>query len=170
MKQERTKVYLGTHTMDDWNIHIASTDQGVCYIGSPNQSRDEVETWIQKNISSPYLIVSQANQQSVVNELQAYLQGEQEHFTSTLDIIGTAFQQDVWQACQLIPYGETRSYSQIAEAIQRPKAVRAVGTAIGANPLLFIIPCHRIIAKDGGLAGFRAGKDVKKYLLALERK
>lgn len=166
MKQ--TKVYLGTHSMNDWTIHIASTDQGICYIGSPNQSRDEVETWIQKNISSPYLISSQANQQSVVAELSAYLQGERLQFTVKQALFGTDFQRAVWQACETIPYGETRTYSEIAEQINRPKAVRAVGAAIGANPLLFIIPCHRIIAKDGSLAGFRAGMDVKKHLLALE--
>jgi len=81
---------------------------------------------------------------------------------------GTPFQQSVWKALLEIPEGETRTYAQIANAIGRPKVVRAVGTAIGANPIAYLIPCHRIIRSDGGLGGYRWGLDIKKMMLKAE--
>lgn len=88
----------------------------------------------------------------------------------TLNPIGTDFQQTVWNALKNIPVGETTTYAKIAEAIGRSKAVRAVGTAIGANPIAFLIPCHRVIRTDGGLGGFRWGLEVKKKMLEWEKK
>jgi len=82
---------------------------------------------------------------------------------------GTDFQADVWSALRKIKYGKTKSYGQIAAAIKRPKAVRAVGTACGANPVILFIPCHRVVATNGGLGGFSAGLERKEYLLDLER-
>ena len=83
-------------------------------------------------------------------------------------IKGTAFQKSVWKAIATIPRGETRSYAWLAKKIGRPRAVRAVANACGANPLPVIIPCHRVIASDGSLGGFSGGLDLKKRLLALE--
>lgn len=91
-----------------------------------------------------------------------------ETFTIPIDVYGTAFQLAVWNTVREIPYGETHSYSEIAERIQKPNAVRAVGTAVGANPLLITIPCHRVIGKNGKLTGFRGGLAMKKELLKLE--
>src|SRR5699024_3681213 len=85
-----------------------------------------------------------------------------------IDIIGTPFQKKVWQSMCEIPYGQKATYSEIAHNIGNKKAVRAVGTAIGANPLMIILPCHRVIAKNGALTGFRGGLEMKKMLLALE--
>lgn len=85
-----------------------------------------------------------------------------ETFTIPIDVYGTAFQLAVWNTVREIPYGETHSYSEIAERIQKPNAVRAVGTAVGANPLLITIPCHRVIGKNGKLTGFRGGLEMKK--------
>jgi AraC family transcriptional regulator of adaptative response/methylated-DNA-[protein]-cysteine methyltransferase len=87
-----------------------------------------------------------------------------------LNPIGTEFQLSIWRALQRIPAGKTATYAQIAEAIGRPKAVRAVGTAIGANPIAYLIPCHRVIRTDGGLGGFRWGLDCKKKMLDYEKK
>ena len=84
--------------------------------------------------------------------------------------IGTDFQLSVWQALMHIPNGKTSTYAQVAEAIGRPKAVRAVGTAIGANPIGFLIPCHRVLRTDGGLGGFRWGLECKKAMLEWEKK
>jgi len=81
---------------------------------------------------------------------------------------GTFFQQLVWKALQEIPAGETRTYAQIADAIGRPKAVRAVGTAIGANPIAYLIPCHRVVRTDGGLGGYRWGLALKQQMLRAE--
>jgi AraC family transcriptional regulator of adaptative response/methylated-DNA-[protein]-cysteine methyltransferase len=88
----------------------------------------------------------------------------------TLNPIGTEFQLSVWRALQRIPAGKTTTYALIAEAIGRPKAVRAVGTAIGTNPIGFLIPCHRVIRTDGGLGGFRWGLECKKKMLEWERR
>jgi O-6-methylguanine DNA methyltransferase len=86
-----------------------------------------------------------------------------------VDIQGTAFQQRVWQELQKIPYGQTRSYSEIAQAIGRPKAVRAVARACAANPVPILIPCHRVIRKDGTLGGYSSGIARKRALLMRER-
>lgn len=87
-----------------------------------------------------------------------------------LNPIGTDFQLSVWNALKEIPVGSTTTYSKIANAIGRPKAVRAVGTAIGANPIAFLIPCHRVIRTDGSLGGFRWGLEIKKQMLEWEKK
>lgn len=87
-----------------------------------------------------------------------------------LNPIGTEFQQAVWAALGRIPAGETTTYAKIAEAIGRSKAVRAVGTAIGANPIAYLIPCHRVIRTDGGLGGFRWGLEIKKKMLEWEKR
>lgn len=81
---------------------------------------------------------------------------------------GTSFQQSVWKALREIPVGEIRTYAQIANAIGNPKAVRAVGTAIGANPIAYLIPCHRVVRTDGGLGGYRWGLEIKKMMLKAE--
>ena len=81
---------------------------------------------------------------------------------------GTPFQQEVWRALELIPYGETRTYSQVAESIGRPGAARAVGSANNANPIPIIIPCHRVVPASGGIGGYAFGPDMKTYLLQLE--
>ncbi|HLR71232.1 MAG TPA: methylated-DNA--[protein]-cysteine S-methyltransferase [Pseudogracilibacillus sp.] len=170
MTHNETTVYWSTCHVNHWQIYVAKTGRGICYVGSPNQPFEEVEAWIEKKIPNATFVESDSLLQQEISEISAYLLGEKEDFTVSMDLIGTEFQQAVWHASVKIPYGETRTYSEIAKEINRPKALRAVGTAIGANPLLFIIPCHRIVAKNGGLAGFRAGIDVKKVLLQLESK
>ena len=98
-----------------------------------------------------------------------YLQGNSKAFDLPLRMKGTSFQQNVWKALMDIPYGETRSYKQIAEAIGNPKAVRAVGMANNKNPLLVVVPCHRVIGANGKLVGYAAGIDKKEFLLRLEK-
>lgn len=104
-----------------------------------------------------------------VRELTAYFAGQLRSFTVTLDVAGTPFQKEVWQQLQKIPYGQTCSYKDIASGIKNPKAVRAVGSANGRNPLAIIIPCHRVIAADGTLGGYSGGLDIKTKLLSLEQ-
>ncbi len=103
-----------------------------------------------------------------LRELQAYFQGELKSFDVPLEIAGTAFQERVWNALRTIPYGQTRSYSQIAGQIGAPKAVRAVGAANGRNPIPIIVPCHRVIGASGSLVGFGGGLAWKRLLLDLE--
>ena len=102
-------------------------------------------------------------------QLSEYLLGKRKRFDLPLNPRGTVFQQQVWKALCDIPYGETRSYKQIAEAIGNPKAVRAVGMANNRNPLLIVVPCHRVIGANGKLVGYGAGIEKKEFLLKLEK-
>jgi methylated-DNA-[protein]-cysteine S-methyltransferase len=104
----------------------------------------------------------------VKKQLAEYFDGKRRSFDVSLRPEGTKFQLAVLDALLEIPYGETRSYGQIAERIGNPKAVRAVGSANGSNPIAVIIPCHRVIGSDGNLTGFGGGLDSKRYLLELE--
>lgn len=101
-------------------------------------------------------------------QLRDYFDGRLEKFSLELDFAGTEFQKQVWAALLTIPFGETRSYAQIAEQIGNPGAVRAVGAANGRNPISIIAPCHRVIGSNGKLTGFAGGMDAKAYLLKLE--
>ena len=101
-------------------------------------------------------------------QLAEYFSGSRREFHLPLRPRGSGFQQRVWQALQQIPYGQTRSYGQIAEAIGAPKAARAVGLACNRNPLLILIPCHRVVGRDGRLVGYAGGLDRKERLLSLE--
>ncbi len=101
-------------------------------------------------------------------QLQEYFAGKRDAFSLPLDFTGTPFQKKVWQALCRIPFGETRSYGDIAKEVGSPKAVRAVGAANGKNPISIVAPCHRVIGKDGKLTGFAGGLQVKAFLLKLE--
>lgn len=105
----------------------------------------------------------------VVEQLDAYFAGRLRHFTCPLQLVGTPFQLKVWQALQSIPYGTTWSYAQLAQAIHQPAATRAVGLANGRNPIAIVVPCHRVIGKDGSLTGFGGGLSRKRFLLDLEQ-
>ncbi|NLS11902.1 methylated-DNA--[protein]-cysteine S-methyltransferase [Vibrio sp. SM6] len=105
---------------------------------------------------------------AAATQLTQYFSQQRQQFDLPLDIQGTAFQQEVWQALTTIPYGETWSYLQLAQAIDNEKAVRAVGMANGKNPLAVIVPCHRVIGKNGQLTGYAGGLERKQKLLLLE--
>lgn len=102
-------------------------------------------------------------------QLTEYFAGQRKAFDLPLAPVGTPFQRSVWQALREIPYGETRTYKEIAEAIGRPKAFRAVGQANHVNPIMIIQPCHRVVGADGSLTGFSYGTDMKRLLLDLEK-
>jgi methylated-DNA-[protein]-cysteine S-methyltransferase len=104
-----------------------------------------------------------------VDQLDAYFAGELQEFDLRLGFEGTEFQRRVWTALQTIPYGETRSYGEIAEQVGSPTAFRAVGLANGHNPIAVIVPCHRVIGAKGSLTGFGGGLDRKRALLDLEK-
>ncbi len=101
-------------------------------------------------------------------ELAEYLDGKRKKFSVKFDTSGTAFQKDVWDALETISFGETRSYGEIAKQIGKPAAVRAVGAAIGRNPISVMVPCHRVIGASGALTGFAGGLKTKEKLLKLE--
>ena len=105
----------------------------------------------------------------LMERLRVYFSRHRTTFPDKLDLSrATHFQREVWDITRLIPYGETRSYAWVAEQVKKPGAARAVGQALGKNPLPIIVPCHRVIASDGKLGGFSGGVEMKRYLLSLE--
>ncbi|MGX1914973.1 methylated-DNA--[protein]-cysteine S-methyltransferase [Streptomyces phaeochromogenes] len=104
-----------------------------------------------------------------IDELRAYFAGELKEFTVELHLDGTPFQRSVWERLRKIPYGETRSYGELADALGNPNASRAVGLANGKNPLGIIVPCHRVVGANGGLTGYGGGLERKRQLLDFER-
>ncbi|MFE9093169.1 methylated-DNA--[protein]-cysteine S-methyltransferase [Streptomyces sp. NPDC007264] len=102
------------------------------------------------------------------DQLAAYFAGELKEFTLELRLVGTPFQRSVWEQLRRIPYGETRSYGELAEVLGSPRASRAVGLANGRNPIGIIVPCHRVVGANGGLTGYGGGLDRKKRLLDFE--
>lgn len=103
-----------------------------------------------------------------VRELEEYFAGERRNFNFPLDLRGTEFQLKCWRALLEIPYGETRTYADIARAVGQPRGFRAVGLANNRNPIAIVVPCHRVIASDGTLCGYGGGLDIKQKLLDLE--
>lgn len=107
--------------------------------------------------------------EQAAGELDEYFAGKRKDFTVPVALHGTPFQKAVWQALREIPYGQTRSYGEIACAVGSPRGFRAVGLACKRNPVLFMVPCHRVVGRNGGLTGFACGLEVKGFLLELER-
>ena len=142
-------------------LTLVGDEQGLRYIFFPKEKNPATirEDWQkQPEFFAP-----------VKAQLRAYFKGELKQFGLALAPVGTPFQLKVWQALLTIPYGELVSYKNIAEIIGNPKAVRAVGGAIGRNPLPIVVPCHRCVGSDGSLTGFGGGLDTKKLLIDLER-
>jgi len=130
---------------------------------SAEETRQSLGVSINHAVQSPQLF------QNLIERLTFYFNGQKVHFPDKIDLSGaTSFQREVWEATRLIPYGKTRSYQWVAEQIKKPEAARAVGQALGRNPLPIIVPCHRVLANDGKLGGFTGGLDMKKNLLRLE--
>ena len=150
---------------------ILATERGVCWLGTPGTALEEGMNWVQRKMTLGSAIedVSIEPLRQAVDQLGRYFAGERVQFTCPLDLRGTPFQLKVWNALTHIPYGETRSYSEMARAIGHPAAVRAVGAANGANPVAIIVPCHRVIGSDGSLTGYGGGLPTKAWLLALEK-
>lgn len=142
------------------SLLLAGDDCGLRLLSFENSKRAAAVQTGWKADEAPFV--------EVVRQLQAYFGGERKEFDLPLAPEGTEFQLKVWRSLRTIPYGETISYSQLAERIGNPKAVRAVGLANGCNPIPIIIPCHRVIGSDGSLTGFGGGLSNKRKLLDLE--
>lgn len=152
----------------EWALHLMATEEGICYIGSQNAPFEEACAWASAKKPKLVLVRDDNKLEPYEKAIARYLDGLPLPIDMRLSIKGTPFQEAVWQALREIPYGESRSYSQIADMIGKPAAVRAVGTAIGANPVLIAVPCHRVIGKNGSLTGYRGGLPMKSKLLELE--
>jgi methylated-DNA-[protein]-cysteine S-methyltransferase len=143
--------------VDDLKIRLVASKSGLRAVQfhpfrEPQGERNDTNMWMNQ----------------ATEELRAYFAGGLRVFSVPLDMEGTEFQLNVWNRLTKIPYGETRSYAQVAEAVGRPKAVRAVGAANGSNPVAIIVPCHRVIGSNGKLTGYGGGLPLKKRLLELE--
>ena len=148
---------------------VAVTERGICKI-SLGDTRDELIAIMESEFNKAERIADDAGVGYWVEKIIAYLEGWEPHLDLPLDIRATAFQMKVWQQLQQIPVGETRTYSDIAEAIDQPTASRAVANACANNPVALVIPCHRIIRKDNSLGGYRWGIERKQALLEQEQR
>ena len=168
MDQNKKVIEWTVLEQGQWTLYVAKTEKGLCYIGSPESSFEEFTGYFAKRYPAASLVENKEALLPYVKELTAYFNGTKQTFSLPIDVKGTPFQEEIWQALQTIPYGKTVSYSEIAELINRPSAARAVGSAIGANPLLILVPCHRVIGKNGAISGYRGGMELKRFLLDLE--
>jgi methylated-DNA-[protein]-cysteine S-methyltransferase len=154
-------------TAPGW-MGILASPEGILVVTLPQTTRLQAFALLgepaKQAVSSPDTF------SGIMQRFQDYYSGKKITFSDKLDFSdATAFQKQVWQAAQLIPHGETRSYGWVAKQIGKPGAARAVGQALGKNPFLIIVPCHRVIAGDGTLGGFGCGLPAKQQLLALEK-
>jgi AraC family transcriptional regulator of adaptative response/methylated-DNA-[protein]-cysteine methyltransferase len=149
-------------------VLVAATAKGICKIAFGDDPAT-LEADLAQELSQAKRIEDQERLAPFIAQIDAYLRGTREHFDLPLDIRATAFQQRVWDALRRIPYGQTRSYTDIAETLGSPRAVRAVANACASNPVALAIPCHRVVHKDGALAGYRWGTARKLALLSAEK-
>jgi len=148
-------------------VLVASTERGVCMVDFLKSEKVFLRR-LRERFPGKTIRDNRRNRDAL-NQLKKYLKCELKHFNCKLDFRGTLFQKKVWSALKKIPYGQTRSYQDVAKAIGHPKAFRAVGNANGQNSIPLIIPCHRVIESNGGLGGFGHGIGVKRRLLDFEK-
>lgn len=154
------------------HLLLAATGNGVCAVSLSDQGdknpAQALEARLRRQFPSPDLQRDDIGLQEWMEMLLQHLDGRQFELNLPLDVQGTPFQQRVWQALRDIPYGETRTYTQIAHALAQPGAVRAVGGACAANSVALVIPCHRVVREGGTIHGFRWGSERKRILLQRE--
>ncbi|WP_051609003.1 methylated-DNA--[protein]-cysteine S-methyltransferase [Fodinicurvata fenggangensis] len=162
------RIVYGLAPSDLGQLLLAATEHGLCFIALGADSQSLEQELRAEFHGADELRRDQAAVEEPLAEVLAYLEGQMPHFELPLDIRATAFQRRVWNELVAIPYGETRSYAEIAERLGLPKAQRAVGRACGSNPVSLVIPCHRVLRSDGGLGGYRWGVARKRRLLRQE--
>lgn len=158
------RLYGSVICWEGWQFAVLSSAVGVCRIDLHGTLLAELSSRLRVRV-----IPDDRRNAHILQELHEYLAGQRKSFSCTLDFQGTPFQMSVWNTLSQIPYGKTMPYGEIAVAIGRPHATRAVGGAVGANPIPIVIPCHRVIGKDGSLIGYGGGLPLKERLLALEQ-
>jgi O-6-methylguanine DNA methyltransferase len=161
-------VILGTAKSPAGAFGAVFSTAGLGRLTYPTETLDSCEAWARRWAPGARVLWGGRHLDDLAAQLTAYFEGRLREFSIPLDARGTAFQIEVWRALQGVGYGEVRTYSEVAAAIGRPQAVRAVGAANGANPIPIIIPCHRLIGKNGSLIKYGGGLDMKRRLLELE--
>lgn len=147
---------------------VAATGQGICAVHM-GDSEEQLNALLAEDFPAAQRQPDHDALRRWSAVLIAYLNGQQRELDLPLNVAGTGFQRRVWRALQAIPYGATRTYTQLADALGQPAAPRAVASACAANPVALVIPCHRVLRKDGSLRGYRWGLARKDALLTLER-
>ncbi|MBL8794586.1 MAG: methylated-DNA--[protein]-cysteine S-methyltransferase [Planctomycetia bacterium] len=147
---------------------LAATERGICAVSLGNQDQP-LQEFLSAEYPAAVIERDDAALQPYATAILRHLAGQQPHLDLPIDVQATAFQWRVWQELQAIPYGTTRSYAEIAQRIEHPKAVRAVARACATNPVAVVIPCHRVVRTDGGLGGYRWGIERKEMLLEQEK-
>jgi methylated-DNA-[protein]-cysteine S-methyltransferase len=161
-------LYTAFNTPYGW-VGILGSPAGLRCTTLPQTSEKEAVALLVKEVSQAKRTTGHFL--DLIERFQAYFSGQTVDFPDRLDFSSfTPFQRAVWEATRRIPHGQTRSYGWIAQQMGKPSAVRAVGQALGRNPFPIIVPCHRVLAGDGGLGGFSGGLNMKKSLLELEKK
>ncbi|HET7628899.1 MAG TPA: methylated-DNA--[protein]-cysteine S-methyltransferase [Bacillales bacterium] len=152
-------------------LTIVCTAKGVCKLefGSFDETQGNVQGWTRKHLLRQEMSRDDDTVAPVVRQLNEYFHGSRIHFDLPLQLCGTPFQKKVWEALREIPFGETRTYKQIAQSMNAAKAVRAVGNANNKNPLPILVPCHRVIGSNGSLVGYGGGLEKKQFLLDIEK-
>ena len=151
-------------------MFVGATEKGLCLLEFVDRKMLETEFGdLQKHLNARIIIGENKHTQKAKRELQEYFKGERKDFTLPLDTPGTEFQKEVWRNLTLIPYGNTTSYQAQASLLKNPAAIRAMATANGFNRVAIIIPCHRVIGKDGQLRGYGGGVERKKWLINFEK-
>jgi AraC family transcriptional regulator, regulatory protein of adaptative response / methylated-DNA-[protein]-cysteine methyltransferase len=148
---------------------VATTEKGICAVKLGDEA-DKLEHILKQEFHQAHIMRDNHAHKEWIQAILDLIAGDETHLDLPLDVRGTAFQKQVWQALQKIPYGETRTYTDIACDIAKPHAVRAVGNACGANPTALIVPCHRVLRSDGSLGGYHWGIERKQKLLMQESK
>lgn len=163
-------LYWGSMASEQGRCEVLATEKGVCWSGVPGTSREDGLNWLARRLMVARVVEGEGVEPlcQALDQLQRYFAGEPVQFSCPLDLRGTPFQVSVWKELFRIPYGQTRTYAEIASAIGAPRAVRAVGAANGANPVAVIVPCHRVIGSNGTLTGYGGGLGMKEWLLTLE--
>jgi len=157
------------YTSPTGELILGSYEERLCLADwRERKTRSSVDARLQRGLHAIYVEEKSAVVESAKEQLERYFSGELQHFELPLLCVGTVFQKQVWDALGDISYGHSASYASLASAIGKPKAVRAVASAVGANALSLFIPCHRIIGSDGSLTGYAGGLEAKKILLDLE--
>jgi O-6-methylguanine DNA methyltransferase len=150
-------------------IRLAATRQGIVRLALPRSGGAGFRGWLDGHLGEATTVDWLPPLDKASAELEEYFAGRRVTFDVPLDLRGTPFQRATWEALLRIPYGEVMTYGDVAGTLGRPGASRAVGGAVGSNPVAILVPCHRVVAAGGRLGGYTGGLDVKRKLLAIER-
>ena len=149
-------------------IYVASTDEGVCKICLPRQTKRDFLRWLREHFDDSEVTDNKSRNRDVIDQLTRYFNGKLARFTVNTDMIGTPFQIRVWKELARIPYGNTITYKHLAKRLGTSRGFQAIGRANAANPIPIIVPCHRVLGTNGSLVGYSSGVKTKEFLLKLE--